>query len=193
MYDLIDSLLQYSNTSKNELVLTEINLNDVVRAVQSDLTMSIERNETNLIVDTLPLVTGDNTMIRQLLQNIIGNAIKFSGKKEDSEVHVYGEVTTDEIIIHVKDNGIGIPEDSNKDIFGVFQRLHSDKSYQGQGIGLSICKRIMDRHQGRIWYTSVHEEGMTIHCAFPKSSTDYSLQDPSSIEAIQEAIKSNPS
>ena len=81
MYDLIDSLLQYSNTSKNELVLTEINLNDVVRAVQSDLTMSIERNETNLIVDTLPNVTGDNTMIRQLLQNIIGNAIKFSAKR----------------------------------------------------------------------------------------------------------------
>ena len=99
------------------------------------ITMSIERNETNLIVDTLPLVTGDNTMIRQFLQNIIGNAIKFSGKKNDSEVHVYGEVTADEIIIHVKDNGIGIPEDSNKDIFGVFQRLHSDKSYQGQGIG----------------------------------------------------------
>ena len=193
MYDLIDSLLQYSNTSKNELVLTEINLNDVVRAVQSDLTMSIERNKTNLIVDTLPLVTGDNTMIRQLLQNIIGNAIKFSGKKDDSEVHVYGEVTADEIIIHVKDNGIGIPEDSNKDIFGVFQRLHSDKSYLGQGIGLSICKRIMDRHQGRIWYTSVYREGMTIHCAFPRSANDYSLQDVSSVEAIQGAIKSNPS
>ncbi|HAB89101.1 MAG TPA: hypothetical protein DCF84_01105 [Bacteroidetes bacterium] len=193
MYDLIDSLLQYSNTNKNELVLSGINLNDVVRAVQSDLAMSIEHNETNLIIDMLPPVTGDNTMIRQLLQNIIGNAIKFSGKKDDSEVHVHGEVTTDEIIIHVKDNGIGIPEDSNKDIFGVFQRLHSDKSYQGQGIGLSICKRIMDRHQGRIWYTSVYGEGMTIHCAFPRSSNDYSAQDDSSIVAIQDAIKSNPS
>ena len=193
MYDLIDSLLQYSNTNKDDLVLTEVNLNDILVAVKSDLAMTIERNQTNLIVDTLPLVTGDNTMIRQLLQNIIGNAIKFSGKKDDSEVHVYGEVTTDEIIVNVKDNGIGIPEDSNKDIFGVFQRLHSDKSYQGQGIGLSICKRIMDRHQGRIWYTSVYGEGMTIHCAFPRSANDYSAQDVSSIEAIQDAIKSNPS
>jgi chemotaxis family two-component system sensor kinase Cph1 len=112
----------------------------------------------------------DSSHLSQLFQNLLGNALKYSAKDRAPIVHVSAKKRIAEWLFSIKDNGIGIDMQFAERIFGPFQRLHSTEVYSGTGIGLAICKRIVDRHQGRIWIESVLDQGSTVYFTIP----DYS-------------------
>ncbi|ADZ10498.1 multi-sensor signal transduction histidine kinase [Methanobacterium lacus] len=162
MKDLIDDLLAFSrlNTEvhKFEPILVEVALDDV----SFNLKSSIEENNATITYDPLPTINGDPSQIRQLFQNLISNAIKFHGDTPP-KIHVSAQELDDECIFGVTDNGIGINQNHQEQIFSIFKRLHTRKDYEGTGIGLAICKRIVERHGGKIWVESEEGNGSTFY------------------------------
>ena len=163
---LIDDLLEFSrlNTQAREFetVLLELALEDVLR----NLTPSIKENNAQISHDPLPTIMGDPSQINQLLQNLIANAIKFHGD-EPPNIHISAEESKGELIIAIIDKGIGIEPEHQEQIFRIFKRLHTREKYKETGIGLAICKRIVERHNGRIWVESESGKGSTFYFTIP--------------------------
>ncbi|MGB9200408.1 PAS domain S-box protein [Methanobacterium sp.] len=166
MKDLIDDLLEFSrlNTEGREFepILMELNLDDVLR----NLKASIKEHNAQITHEPLPCIKGDPVQINQLLQNLIGNAIKFHGDKPP-QIHISAQNMGNEWIFSIKDNGIGIDLRHQEQIFNIFKRLHTREEYEGTGIGLSICKRIVERHSGHIWLESEPGKGSTFFFNIP--------------------------
>jgi len=120
----------------------------------------IEETNTLITNDELPFALGDEIQISRVFQNLIANAIKFKGA-EAPRIHISSQQEGDKVVISVKDNGIGIEQKYFDRIFTIFQRLHSKEEYPGTGIGLAICKRIIERHDGKIWVESELGVGTT--------------------------------
>jgi light-regulated signal transduction histidine kinase (bacteriophytochrome) len=133
-----------------------------------NLRASIEAADAQVTHDALPEVSADDTQLTQLFQNLIGNAIKFKKQDEPIRVHVGVSDAGSEWRFSVSDNGIGIEPQYYQRIFMVFQRLHTRDEYPGTGIGLAICKKVVDRHRGRIWVESAPGQGSTFHFTLPK-------------------------
>ena len=166
MQALIDALLQYSRVGTHRAEFTAVDLNDSMRAVRDNLSLAIEDAGATLASDELPNVWADPTLIIQLLQNLIANALKFRG---DAAPHVRVSAVpgATHATIIVADNGIGIDARYAERIFLVFQRLHTQDAYPGTGIGLAICKKIVERHGGRIWLESAPGQGARFHFTLP--------------------------
>jgi PAS domain S-box-containing protein len=166
MQRLINDLLSYSRvgTRGRELAPTELSV--VMEAAMANLRLAIEENDAQVTSDTLPTITGDRPQLMQLFQNLIGNAIKFRGE-ESPEVHVGAERQDGEWLISVRDNGIGLDPEYADRVFVIFQRLHGRREYEGTGIGLAVCKRIVERHGGRIWVESTPGAGSTFYFTLP--------------------------
>ncbi|MGA2676559.1 MAG: PAS domain S-box protein [Methanobacterium sp.] len=166
---LIDDLLEFSrlNTQVKEFELSylEIALEDVLLKLQ----ISIKDYNAKITHEPLPTLMVDLMQIRQLFQNLISNAIKFHGD-EPPEIHISAQKNGNEWIFGVSDNGIGIKPEHQELIFGIFKRLHTREEYPGTGIGLSICKRIIERHGGRIWVESEPGKGSTFYFTIPMKS-----------------------
>ena len=160
MQRLIQDLLTYSRVaSKNNLtVLTDCNT--CLHNALSNLSVSIEENKAQVTFDPLPPVVAAENQIVQLFQNLIGNAIKFRSD-ESPKIHVSAKASRDgdQWTFSVRDNGIGIAPEFFDRIFAIFQRLHTRRKYAGTGIGLALCKRIAERHGGRIWVESEPGKG----------------------------------
>jgi light-regulated signal transduction histidine kinase (bacteriophytochrome) len=171
MKDLIDDLLAFSrlNTEAKEFKLTDIN--NVLDDVLVNLNPSIVENNAQITHGPLPIIKVDSSQIRQLLQNLISNAIKFHGDKPP-KIHISAKESGKEWLFSVSDNGIGIDTEHLEKIFNVFNRLHTREEYEGTGIGLAICKRIINRHEGRIWVESEEGKGSTFYFTIPKSEMD---------------------
>jgi chemotaxis family two-component system sensor kinase Cph1 len=129
---------------------------------------TLEEKGAEVIVDPLPTVDGDETQLSQLFQNLVGNAIKFV-EHGTPRVNVHAEPHDREWLFSVSDNGIGIDPAHADRIFNVFQRLHGRGEYPGSGIGLAICKRIVERHHGRIWVDQRPEGGSSFYFTIPIS------------------------
>lgn len=162
MKRLIQDLLKLSRVSTNEAVFTTVDTNEIIRSALDDLSVAIEECEANVVVNQLPSVTGQNTLLTQLFENIIGNALKYRNDERRPEVEVGATEQNGVVTFSIRDNGIGIEERFFEKIFGVFQRLHSN-SYRGTGIGLALCKKIVKRHGGRIWVESAMGKGTTFY------------------------------
>lgn len=160
MQRLIRDLLEYSRVSTRGDAFSVVDLNDTLRGVLSDLELRIKEAGGTVDVADLPKLQADPTQMRQLLQNLIGNALKFHKDGAAPRVKVYSEAVSEkEVRIFVEDCGIGFDEKFKERIFGVFQRLHSRQEYGGSGIGLAICRRIVERHGGAITTISSPGEG----------------------------------
>lgn len=166
MQRLIDDLLAFSRSGRGEVVLKRANLNDILKQTLIDLEASIEEKKAVVTHDRLPTVMVEPSQIGQLFQNLIGNAIKFQGAAPP-RVHVGVEKRSSEWVLSVKDNGVGFDPKYEKLIFNVFQRLHGKSSFAGTGIGLAICKKIVERHDGKIWAESTPGEGATFYFSLP--------------------------
>ena len=166
MQRLINDLLSYSRvgTRGREPAPTELSL--VMEAAVANLRLAVEESGAQVASDTLPSVMGDRPQLTQLFQNLIGNAIKFRGE-EPPEVHVGTERQDGEWLISVRDNGIGLDPEHADRVFVIFQRLHGRRKYEGTGIGLAICKRIVERHGGKIWVESTPGAGSTFYFTLP--------------------------
>jgi light-regulated signal transduction histidine kinase (bacteriophytochrome) len=166
MQQLINALLDYSRVGTRGKSSEPTDCENVLYQAVTNLRAAIEENDAMVSHDQLPTVMADSSQMVQLFQNLIGNAIKFhSGKKP--EVHVGAERDGTEWIFSVRDNGIGIDPQYFDRIFVIFQRLHGRGEYPGTGIGLAICKKIIERHKGRIWVESQPGKGATFYFTIP--------------------------
>ena len=164
MQTLINDLLAYSRVGTRGRELVPTNTEDAFEAACANLRRAIEESGATVTSDELPTVMGDETQLVQLFQNLIANAIKF--RREGVRVRV--EVGTErrseeEWLFSVRDNGIGIESQYAERIFRIFQRLHGKGEYTGTGIGLAVCKKIVERHGGTIWAESSPGEGATFY------------------------------
>ncbi len=167
MHDLIQGLLAYSRVDR-AITRVEVNSNGVLADVANDLAHQIRDSHAKVTWDRLPTVFAEPTQLRQVFQNLIGNALKFR-HTDSPEVWVSAEETAKEWIFSVQDNGIGIEPEYADRIFLIFQRLHPQGRYPGSGIGLSICKKIVERHDGRIWFESSAGKGTRFQFSLSKT------------------------
>ena len=165
MQGLIDDLLAYSRVGRGERS-EPTDIGAVLDRVLRSLTVSIEESAAVITHDPLPTITSNPVELTQLFQNLIGNAIKFKGERKP-EIHVGAQRQPRGWLFTVRDNGIGIDQQFADRIFMIFQRLHTRDQYPGTGIGLAICKKIVERHGGRIWMESQPEKGSTFCFTIP--------------------------
>ncbi len=158
MQMLIEDLLAYSRITTKPHPFTLVDLNHIVEETMVDLELTIEQSEASIEIKQLPKIIGDKVNLKQLFQNLINNSIKYSKKDVPTKIQIYSEAVlpsntpheNQSYRIYVVDNGIGFDNKYSERIFGVFQRLHGRNEYEGSGIGLAICSKIVDRHSGTI-------------------------------------------
>jgi light-regulated signal transduction histidine kinase (bacteriophytochrome) len=153
MEALLNDLLAYSRVSTRGQPLLPTDMNAVFETARANLHVSIEESDAEVTADSLPTVMGDESQLVQSFQNLIDNAIKFRST-DTPRVHVGSEKKDGEWLFSVRDNGTGIEEQYLERIFVIFQRLHSRAEYPGTGIGLTLCRKIVERHGGKIWAES---------------------------------------
>ncbi|MBN1977903.1 MAG: GAF domain-containing protein [Anaerolineae bacterium] len=166
MQMLIHDLLTYSRVSTRAKPFEPTNCADVLNHALANLKLAVEESGATVTFDGLPTVAADATQLIQVFQNLIGNAIKFC-RKDPPRIHVSAKRKGAKWLFSVRDNGIGIAPEHVERIFLIFQRLHTREEYPGTGIGLAVCKKIVERHGGRIWVESQPEEGSTFYFTIP--------------------------
>jgi PAS domain S-box-containing protein len=171
MKQLIEDLLAYSRVGTRGKEFREVPVEEALQRAVSNLRAAIQETSAAVTWDPLPSVMADDTQLSQLFQNLIGNALKFRSASVP-RIHVFVAHQDDNIHFMVRDNGIGIEEQYFERIFMVFQRLHNKADYPGTGIGLAICKKVVERHGGRIWVESRPGEGSAFHFTLPKLHGD---------------------
>jgi light-regulated signal transduction histidine kinase (bacteriophytochrome) len=169
MSKLINGLLAYSRVGTKRKDFEPVDCDAIVDRTLFDLRVAIEENSAVVTHTPLPTVMADELQMGQLFQNLIGNAIKFHGE-EPPRIHISAEHKENEWVFSVCDNGIGIDPQYAKRIFEIFQRLHRRREYSGTGIGLAICKKLVERHGGRIWVESELGKGSTFYFTIPISN-----------------------
>ena len=178
MRRLINDLLSYSRITTNAKPFQWISLEDLVTEVQSDLQIRIEENEAVIETNDLPKLECDATQMRQLIQNLVSNALKFRKPDRTPIIKIHGvlenaanSITEKNLVMTISDNGIGFDNAFKEQIFTIFQRLHSRNEYEGTGIGLATCRKIVERHGGTIDAFGVQDEGSTFKFIIPQKQT----------------------
>lgn len=164
---LVQDLLAYSRVNSKGEMFQAVDLEKVLNTSLENLTVSIKESGAKVTHSPLPTIFGDEIQLVQLLQNLIHNSIKFRRPDQPLEIQVDATLQDGEWLVSLADNGIGIEEQYKDQIFIIFKRLHTMNAYPGTGIGLAICKRIVERHRGRIWLESEVGEGTTFHFSLP--------------------------
>jgi chemotaxis family two-component system sensor kinase Cph1 len=172
MQTLIDDVLAYSKVDLQgiewELIESQAALNQALNNLRGRI------NETGalLTADSMPTIVADGTQLMQLFQNLIGNAIKFRKPTESPQIHIGVQRQEEAWLFSVRDNGIGIDPQFSDRIFVIFQRLHTRDEYPGSGMGLAICKKIVECHRGQIWVESELGQGATFYFTIPVGGRD---------------------
>lgn len=169
MYQLLEDLLNYSKVNKGNLQKEPVVLGDVFHLTLQNLRTQIQSNQAliHLPNQTLPTINGIQTQLIQLFQNLLSNAIKFKRSDVHPIIHIQVTQNNNEYLIQIKDNGVGIRPEDHERVFEMFTRLHTRSEYDGTGIGLATCKKIVESHQGRIWLESSFSHGSTFYITFP--------------------------
>jgi light-regulated signal transduction histidine kinase (bacteriophytochrome) len=166
LHDLVNDLLAYSRVGQGELRAQPVALDEVVQQALDNLSGPINDAGANVMVDPLPMVQGDPTRLCQLVQNLVANAVKFADNG-GAVVRIRGAREDGHAVLSVQDDGVGFPQEQADRIFRPFHRLHAMDEYEGSGIGLAVCARIVDQHGGRIWAEGREGEGATFHVELP--------------------------
>lgn len=179
MQNIIEGILAYSTLDKNKQFIEEIDLNEIIENIKTDLELIIKEKNAILITGKLPVIQGAAILINQLFYNLIQNALKFSKKDEPPKVIItYTPViidNVDSVQITIKDNGIGIDTAFAERIFTAFERLHSKDQYEGNGLGLSLCRKIAERHNGTIIAKGEKDNGAEFIVTLPVHQTEDSI------------------
>lgn len=171
MHTLIDGLLTFARVARGSATTTDVNLNTIVSEVVSDLASNVATTGALVDVGPLPTLPGDALQMRQLFQNLLSNALKFKRPDTAPSIRISARSEGDEVQILVQDNGIGFDAKYRERIFEVLQRLHGRSAYEGAGLGLSICRRVVERHGGTITAHGALGEGATFSVRLPSSRT----------------------
>lgn len=167
MQELIEALLSYSRVTTQGVPLVAVDSNRPLESALANLETAIEKSGARVTRDRLPTLHADEAQLARVFQNLVGNALKFTAPGHEPVVHIGAERTDGEWRFSVRDNGIGMDPQYLDRIFVIFQRLHTRDEYSGSGIGLSIARRIIERHGGRIWVESAPNEGATFFFTIP--------------------------
>ena len=173
MAQLIDDILAFAHTGRVEMSLVEINMEDMVRDVMEVLGPAAAGREIRLEIKPLPPAHADRAMMRQVLINLLDNAIKFTRPRTAAQIEVGAMDGEKEVIYYVRDNGEGFDMQYVGKLFGVFQHLHGIEEFEGSGVGLAIVKRIITRHGGRVWAEGKVNGGATIYFALPTKEKEH--------------------
>lgn len=168
MQRLINDLLSYSRIHTRGKPFEAVDCEEILGEARANLQLAIEKSGALVTNEPLPVVMGEASQLMRLLQNLIDNAIKFAGD-EAPRIHIAAEQKETEWLFSVRDNGIGVDPQYHERIFVIFQRLHGREEYPGTGIGLAICRRIVERHGGRIWVESELGKGSTFYFTVPST------------------------
>ncbi len=172
MQELINDLLLYSRVQTKGQAFRTTNCNETVAVVLANLALAIEESGATVTVEQLPIVQADGSQMLQLFQNLISNAMKFKAQ-ESPQINIWAHRENNFWVISVRDNGLGIDMKYAERIFIIFQRLHNREAYPGSGIGLAICKKIVERHGGKIWVESEPGRGTTFHFTIPAAAEEH--------------------
>jgi light-regulated signal transduction histidine kinase (bacteriophytochrome) len=166
---LIDDLLTFSRTARAELRKTEISVADLVKTVIRDLGPDVENRQVQWIVKDLPKVEADPALLRQVMVNLISNALKYTRTRKQAKIEIGASASATEHVIFVRDDGVGFDMRYAHKLFGVFQRLHRTADFEGTGIGLANVRRIIHRHGGHTWAEGELDKGATFYFSLPKT------------------------
>lgn len=167
MGQLIEDLLTLSRLGRTGLQPSRVDMERMARTVFEEITSPEQRTRIDFDLKPLPTVIGDPSLLRQVWSNLLGNAVKFSSKREQAVIAVSGETREGETVFAIRDNGAGFDMRYVSKLFGVFQRLHSSREFDGTGVGLAIVQRVMRRHGGHAWAEGEIERGATFSFALP--------------------------
>ena len=170
MSQIILDLLNYSRIGRVDINPVQVDLNEVMEAVMRDFKKTVEEKDAEVNWDVLPEIVADRSTIHSLMSNLVSNAIKYHTNENRPVVNISSEETDFSWRISVLDNGIGISPEYSDEIFHIFKRLHTIDEYPGTGIGLSVCRKIVENHDGKIWLESSQSKGSTFTYEIPKSS-----------------------
>jgi len=165
---LVDNLLSFSQMGRSALRFTDVDLNALVDSIRTEMAPDFEGRSLEWRVKPLPRVVGDAAFIHLALRNLLSNAIKYSRTRDHSVIDVGAYEKGTEVVVFVRDNGVGFDMEYAGKLFGVFQRLHRMEEFEGTGIGLASVRRIIERHDGRVWAEGALNEGATFFMALPK-------------------------
>ena len=168
MKTLINDLLNYSRTSITAIEYHEVNVADVINEIKNTFSEDLNEPTAGIFFNALPVIRANRIQMSQLFQNLIGNAIKYRSEAPP-QIHIAATKTPTHWIFSIKDNGLGIDSKHFEKIFVIFQRLHSNSTHKGTGIGLAICKKIVERHGGEIWLESEKGKGSTFIFSIAKN------------------------
>jgi len=168
---LIDDLLQLSRVNRNEISLQEVDLGELAESVMSDLRAAEPSRQVEWTLDPELRTTGDPRLLRVLLDNLLGNAWKFTSKESNAQISLKRSESDPDVFV-IQDNGVGFDMRYKDKLFGAFQRLHRTSEFPGTGIGLATAQRIVNRHGGRIWAEAREGEGARFLFSLCPSGSD---------------------
>ncbi|WP_295819125.1 ATP-binding protein [uncultured Deinococcus sp.] len=169
---MIDALLDAARTSQQPLRRTEVNLARLIGEVQRELTQALPERDVQWAVGSLPSVPGDEALLRQVLANLLENALKYTQTRRPARIEVWAEEQISMWMITVRDNGVGFDPQHTHKLFGAFQRLHTSREFEGVGIGLANVRRIVTRHGGDVWAEGVLDGGATLRFTLPTAEAE---------------------
>jgi light-regulated signal transduction histidine kinase (bacteriophytochrome) len=169
MQHMIDDLLEYTRLGRHDSEKEDVNINELVQEVLKNLSMKVNESNALIEVSDMPRIKAIKVLIKVLFQNLISNALKFSTNTHNPLIKIHAVEDDSHWHFQIQDNGIGIAEGKQREIFGIFKKLHSKDEYEGTGIGLAICKRIVELHNGKIYVVSGREQGSVFHFSLQKN------------------------
>jgi len=169
MDEITEGLLNLSRVTMIDCKEVLVPLDVLVRGVINELIMELGERQVHWELDALPSVIGDSKLLRQVFQNLLNNAVKYTRKRAEARIGVHTYEESGEVVVRVSDNGVGYDPRFADKLFGVFQRLHHSDEFEGTGVGLATVQRIVQRHGGRIWGESQLDKGAAFFIAFPKA------------------------
>lgn len=167
MIAIIDDLLALAKSGKDPLRITEVDMHQLFSNVWDSICFNTPHNAV-IGIEHLPVVQADASMLEQVVVNLLSNAVKYSSKKEEPQIQVGCMETTEAFTFYVRDNGAGFDMQNYNRLFGAFQRLHGLNEFEGTGVGLMLIRKIVERHQGKVWAEGVVDEGATFYFSLPK-------------------------
>ncbi|HML87469.1 MAG TPA: ATP-binding protein [Methylomusa anaerophila] len=184
---ITDYLLELARMSQKQMQMEAIQLEPLFREVYEELMRLQPERQVEFKLKQLPAIHGDLVMIKLLVRNILSNALKFTRDREPAIIEAAMEEAGNNYIISVKDNGAGFDMKDSARLFGIFERLHTNEEFEGHGVGLAICQKILQRHHGKAWLTGQVDKGATFSFSFPK---DLSTQPAWSSLVVPDTVSS---
>lgn len=167
MKQMLDGLLEFVRTGKKELTIQRLNMNHLVHNICFMLQQTYSDRKLTFQMSSLSDANGDEELIKKVWTHLISNAVRFTGKREESIIEINSEEKDGQVIYSVKDNGDGFDMSYYDKLFGIFQRLHHKTEFEGAGVGLAIVNNIVDRHKGKVWGEAKVKEGAVFYFTLP--------------------------